>query len=161
MAAAFLLLLLTAPQQSAGPFKMWYRLPDGKGYGYALSKDGIRFRKATKISGNNFGGDDTLSVTTCPRTTTPSVVVATPPTVMTAYSVAGQVVRIGRTAAGTSSTSRAVARLPQTHFESLARPEEPDQSHLSIVPLYPPDRPRMRARGLATDPDDPRPCLSF
>jgi hypothetical protein len=53
----------------AGQFKMWYRLPDGKGYGYVESKDGIRFRKAPKISGINFAGDYTLSVTIDPHET--------------------------------------------------------------------------------------------
>jgi len=53
----------------AGRFKMWYRLPGSKGYGCAESKDGIRFRKTAKISGINFAGDYTLSVTIDPHET--------------------------------------------------------------------------------------------
>jgi len=53
----------------AARFKMWYRLPGSKGYGFAESNDGIRFRKVTKISGINFGGDYTLSVTIDPHET--------------------------------------------------------------------------------------------
>ncbi len=53
----------------AGRFKMWYRLQGGKGYGYAESKDGTRFQKVAKISGINFAGDYTLSVTIDPHET--------------------------------------------------------------------------------------------
>lgn len=46
-----------------GRFKMWYRHHGNTGYGYAESKDGIHFKPITNVTGINFAGDYTLSVT--------------------------------------------------------------------------------------------------
>ncbi len=45
-----------------GRFKMWWRKPDRAGFGYAESADGLHFRKAADVTGINFAGDYTLSV---------------------------------------------------------------------------------------------------
>ncbi len=46
-----------------GRFKMWWRKPEKQGFGYAESRDGIHFTKVADLSGINFAGDFTLSVT--------------------------------------------------------------------------------------------------
>ena len=46
-----------------GRFKMWWRKPDKQGFGYAESRDGIHFTTLADLSGINFAGDFTLSVT--------------------------------------------------------------------------------------------------
>jgi len=46
-----------------GRFKMWWRKPEKQGFGYAESEDGIHFKKISDLSGINFAGDFTLSVT--------------------------------------------------------------------------------------------------
>ncbi|MFP6753077.1 MAG: hypothetical protein VB855_15450, partial [Pirellulaceae bacterium] len=46
-----------------GRFKMWWRKPEKQGFGYAESRDGIHFTKLADLSGINFAGDFTLSVT--------------------------------------------------------------------------------------------------
>jgi hypothetical protein len=46
-----------------GRFKMWWRKPEQQGFGYAESQDGIHFTRLADLSGINFAGDYTLSVT--------------------------------------------------------------------------------------------------
>ncbi len=43
-------------------FKLWYRKPGKKGFGYAESQDGLAFEKKADVTGINFAGDFTLSV---------------------------------------------------------------------------------------------------
>jgi Tol biopolymer transport system component len=45
-----------------GRFKLWYRKPDGQGFGYAESNDGLAFEKKADLKGINFAGDFTLAV---------------------------------------------------------------------------------------------------
>lgn len=45
-----------------GKFKLWYRKPEGKGYGYAESQDGLRFETKADVTGINFAGDINLAV---------------------------------------------------------------------------------------------------
>ncbi|MBW3542373.1 MAG: hypothetical protein KY476_19065 [Planctomycetes bacterium] len=54
-----------------GRFKLWYRKPAQAGYGYAESADGLRFEKTADVSGINFAGDYTLSVTIDEHATDP------------------------------------------------------------------------------------------
>lgn len=50
-------------------FKLWYRLHEHKGYGYAESKDGIHFDKRSLVTGIPFAGDFNLSVMIDPHET--------------------------------------------------------------------------------------------
>ena len=45
-----------------GKFKLWFRKPDSKGFGYAESADGLKFTKQADLNGINFAGDYTLAV---------------------------------------------------------------------------------------------------
>ncbi len=45
-----------------GRFKLWYRKPDMKGFGYAESNDGLTFEIKADLKGINFAGDYTLTV---------------------------------------------------------------------------------------------------
>ena len=45
-----------------GKFKLWYRKPDSKGYGYAESQDGLRFETKADVTGINFAEDFNLAV---------------------------------------------------------------------------------------------------
>ncbi len=50
-------------------FKMWWRKPGREGYGYAESADGLQFKKVADVTGINFAGDFTLSVSLDPHET--------------------------------------------------------------------------------------------
>jgi len=54
-----------------GRFRMWWRKPDRTGFGYAESADGLHFRKVADVTGINFAGDYTLSVSFDPHETAP------------------------------------------------------------------------------------------
>jgi hypothetical protein len=55
-----------------GRFKMWWRKPEQQGFGYAESQDGIHFTRLADLSGINFAGDYTLSVTVDGHETDPA-----------------------------------------------------------------------------------------
>ena len=55
-----------------GKFKLWWRKPKRGGYGYAESVDGVRFKTTADLTGINFAGDFTLSVTIDPHETDPA-----------------------------------------------------------------------------------------
>ena len=45
-----------------GRFKLWFRRPENKGYGYAESEDGMRFDAKATLTGIDFAGDINLAV---------------------------------------------------------------------------------------------------
>jgi hypothetical protein len=55
-----------------GRFKLWYRKPGSRGYGYAESKDGVTFQKKADLEGINFAGDFTLAVEIDPHESDPA-----------------------------------------------------------------------------------------
>lgn len=54
-----------------GKFKLWYRKPGTRGYGYAESADGLAFKPKADLTGINFAGDYTLAVEIDPHETDP------------------------------------------------------------------------------------------
>jgi hypothetical protein len=52
-----------------GRFKLWFRKPGSEGYGYAESRDGLKFDKLADVRGINFAGDYTLAVEIDPHET--------------------------------------------------------------------------------------------
>lgn len=52
-----------------GRFKMWWRKQGPTGFGYAESTDGLHFKKVADVTGINFAGDYTMSVSFDPHET--------------------------------------------------------------------------------------------
>ncbi|MCZ6796062.1 MAG: hypothetical protein O7J95_20835 [Planctomycetota bacterium] len=53
-------------------FKMWYRKTGRQGYGYAESRDGLRFERKADVQGIPFAGDVNLAVELDPHETDPA-----------------------------------------------------------------------------------------